>query len=96
MSLVTINWMVQEYIEIHCWSVKRRVAGKRRFAGKRGDDEQCLQAANFRTAKFRRLQIFATYEFSRVAKIFSTWEILRQNFALPGIGTPETTQDQKL
>ena len=49
MSLVTINWMVKKIIEIHCRSVKRRVAGKR------GNDEQCLQAANFRTAKFRWL-----------------------------------------
>ena len=59
MSLVTINWMVQKIIGIHCRSVKRRVIGKRRVAGKRGDDEQCLQAANFHTAKFRRLQKFS-------------------------------------
>ena len=60
MSLVTINWMVQKIIEIHCRSVERRVEGKRRVSGKRGDDEQCLQAVNFRTAKFRRLRKFAT------------------------------------
>ena len=53
MSLVTINWMVQKIIEIHGRSVKRRVAGKRR------DNEQCLYLANFRTVKFHRLQKFS-------------------------------------
>ena len=45
MSLVAINWMVQKIKEIYCRIVKRRVAGKRRVVGKRGDDEQCLQVA---------------------------------------------------
>ena len=54
MSLLTINWMVQKkIIEIHGRSVKPRVAGKRR------DDEQFLQPANFRTAKFCRLRNFS-------------------------------------
>ena len=68
MSLVTINWMVQKIIEIHGRSMKRRVAGKRR------DDEQCLQPVNFRTTKFHRL-----------GKFFTTWEILRQIFAPPAL-----------
>ena len=58
MSLETINWMVQKIIGIHCWSVKRRATGKRRVA--EGDDEQCSQATNFHTAKFRRLRKVAT------------------------------------
>ena len=48
MSLVAINWMVQKIKEIYYRSVKQRVAGKR------GDDEQCLQAM-----KLRRLRKFS-------------------------------------
>ena len=56
MSLVPIGWMVKKTIEIHRGSMKRRATGKQRVA--EGDDEQCLQPANFRIVKFCRLRNF--------------------------------------
>ena len=54
---------------------------------KQGDDEQCLQGANFSTAKFRRL---------RKCENFRNLGNSQAKFGSPSTGTPATTQDQKL